>query len=757
MATTVSTGYVARKQFTPFHARTQRWSCIVSHPRCGKTVASINDLIDAALRCRRENPRFAYVAPFFAQAKDIAWSYLKHYTAPIPGVQHNESELRIDIRDKRIRLYGADNYERLRGIYLDGVVLDEYGDMDPRAWPEVIRPRLADRGGWAAFIGTAHGYNHFAELAEQAMASPDWFYTCLRASETGILPRAELEDARRAMSEEQYLAEFECFPAGTMIATTRGNLPIERIRVGDSVLTHRGRWRPVTATMVRQHEGELVAIDAIGLTDPLRCTGNHPFLVHDKTTQERDWKDALDLSAGDCLVLPRIKGGMTIISEDQARLIAWFICEGSVTGNHVSFSCNPNNQNELDRVAGILRACGYEPKIYPANPGVICVLDATLADMLVAWCGSRAAAKRIPFDIIAGRESEVFEELMLGDGCSVEPVQGSHRWAYTTISRGLALDVQLLAGTFNRRAGIVTREPALMVSPNNGATYQGKLSYAVQIPKGVKVNHSRHRECFPTSHGMAYRIRRVWTEPFSGLVYNLSIKEDESYVANGRAVHNCSFQAAIVGSIWGRELSVAEQEGRICHVPHDPAAGVSTWWDLGIRNAMAIWFTQDIGREVRVIDHCEMIGGGLPEAAQELRRRPYRYVKHHAPHDAKVRELGTGKSRIETAASLGIEFELVPDIGLEDGIQAARLFFARCVFDREKTARGRDALASYHRAYDAKRKIYSATPVHDFSSDSADAWRYLAVGHKFAAPVRRERALPLIYAGGSGNSSWMGA
>lgn len=178
----------------------------------GKTVACIMDLVDAALRCEKPNPRFAYIAPFYAQAKDVAWAYFKQFTAPIPGVEVHESELRIDLPNgARLRLYGADNYDRMRGVYFDGAVLDEYGDMDPRAWAEVIRPILSDRRGWATFIGTPKGRNHFYEIWQAAKENPsEWFTLMLRASETGLLPPDELEDARKVMTPEQYEQEYEC-------------------------------------------------------------------------------------------------------------------------------------------------------------------------------------------------------------------------------------------------------------------------------------------------------------------------------------------------------------------------------------------------------------------------------------------------------------------------------------------------------------------------------------------------------------------
>ncbi len=430
--TTVTIPYKPREQFRPLHNRTQRWAIGVAHRRAGKTVAAINDLIRGAVSCTQREPRFAYVAPYFAQAKDVAWSYLKHYTAPIPGVRVNESELRVDLPNLgRIRLYGADNFERLRGIYLDGVCLDEYGDMAPRAWSEVIRPALADRQGWATFIGTPRGLNHFAEHWDKAQSNDDWFTLELKASETGLLDPAELASSRQQMSEEQYLAEYEC-----------------------------------------------------------------------------------------------------------------------------------------------------------------------------------------------------------------------------------------------------------------------------------------------------------------------------------------SFAASVVGSIWGREMQAAENDGRITRVPHQPEIAVDTWWDLGIDDATAIWFTQSVGREVHVIDYYEASGEGLPYYAKILQERGYVYGSHNAPHDVRVRELGSGKSRLETAAALGIRFQVVPDIGLQDGIDAARSFIPRCWFDRQKTEAGRLSLTSYRRVYDEKRSlpdrpVFQAQPFHNWASNGADAFRYLAVGHRLAKPQAAKRPQQTMYSNNGPSNRWM--
>lgn len=207
----VDLGYDPRPVFADFHRRKERFACIVAHRRAGKTVASVMDLIDAALRCEKPDPRFAYIAPYYAQAKDVVWSYVKQYTSGIPGTQANEAELRVDLPNgARVRLYGADNYDRMRGIYLDGVVLDEFADQPPPAWREVIRPALADRQGWAAFIGTPKGKNAFYDIFRQAEASPDWYAAKLKASETGIVPAEELAALRQAMTANEYNREMEC-------------------------------------------------------------------------------------------------------------------------------------------------------------------------------------------------------------------------------------------------------------------------------------------------------------------------------------------------------------------------------------------------------------------------------------------------------------------------------------------------------------------------------------------------------------------
>ena len=399
----------------PYHERKERFSIGVAHRRCGKTVACINDLIRQAVTCPKPSGRFAYVAPYYNQAKDVAWTYLKHYAGPVMDGVPNESELRVPIiGGHQIRLYGADNPDRLRGLYLDGVILDEYADMHPGMWGEVIRPLLADRLGGATFIGTPKGRNAFCEMFERAKVDADWFPFYLPASETQIIPQSELDAARREMTPEQYAQEFEC-----------------------------------------------------------------------------------------------------------------------------------------------------------------------------------------------------------------------------------------------------------------------------------------------------------------------------------------SFEAAIVGAYYGRDMAEAERSGRICDVPYEPSLPVYTTWDLGVGDSTAIWFWQANGAEIRVIDYYEANGHGIDHYAKVLQAKPYRYEHDFVPHDAKVREFGTGRTRIETMMALNLKPKLVPMHKVMDGINALRVLFPRIYWDREKCRDGLEALRQYRSEFDDKARVFRDNPKHDWTSHAADAARYLGMAYREIKPSSVEAKKPV--------------
>jgi hypothetical protein len=397
----VNLNLAARPQFVPYITRTQRWASVIAHRRAGKTVACIMDLIRHAVEHKGREPRFAYICPTYTQAKDVAWSYIKEYTQAIPGMEKSESELSVTFphNQARIRLYGAENYDRIRGLYLDGVVIDESGDIDERAWPEVIRPALSDRKGWATFIGTPKGRNSFFELHRKAKSDDTWFTDELRASTTGIIDAAELEDAKRTMTAEAYAQEYEC-----------------------------------------------------------------------------------------------------------------------------------------------------------------------------------------------------------------------------------------------------------------------------------------------------------------------------------------SFDAAIVGAYYGREMEAAEHDGRIGRVPHDRAADVFASWDLGIGDSMAIWIGQIVGREWHWIGYYQNNNFALDHYVDWIKALPYAVHHHYLPHDGEARELQTGKSRKQFLEDRGFSVSIVPRHEPMDGIDAARVRFNRMWFDAEKCAKGIDCLRMYRSEFDTKNQVLRMRPLHDKSSHGADAFRCGVMG-----------------------------
>lgn len=204
-----------RPQFRAYLQRKERWSCLVVHRRGGKTFACIQDLILRAGTYKRPGAptRYAYIAPTREQAKDIAWAYLKLFTQGIPGTSVNESELKVTLPSgSTIRLYSGESYERMRGLYFDGVILDEFADLDPLAWSSVIRPCLADYNGWATFIGTPKGRNALWNTYKAAVQEPTWFSMLLKASDSGLIDPDELEEIRKdpQMTEALFRQEFEC-------------------------------------------------------------------------------------------------------------------------------------------------------------------------------------------------------------------------------------------------------------------------------------------------------------------------------------------------------------------------------------------------------------------------------------------------------------------------------------------------------------------------------------------------------------------
>ena len=209
MGNVIIVPYSPRQWAVKLHETTKRWIVLVLHRRAGKTVAVLNHLQRDALRI--PNSRFAYIAPFYKQAKNIAWDLLKFYAQPIPGIKTNEAELSITYPNgSKLTLYGADNPDSLRGIALWGVAFDEYSQQPSNIFTEIIRPALADHQGYAIWIGTPKGKNELYRLYNNGLTDEDWLSMLLTAEDTKLIPQSELEDAKKLMSEDEYAQEFMC-------------------------------------------------------------------------------------------------------------------------------------------------------------------------------------------------------------------------------------------------------------------------------------------------------------------------------------------------------------------------------------------------------------------------------------------------------------------------------------------------------------------------------------------------------------------
>lgn len=212
-----------------------------------------------------------------------------------------------------------------------------------------------------------------------------------------------------------------------------------------------------------------------------------------------------------------------------------------------------------------------------------------------------------------------------------------------------------------------------------------------------------------------------------------------------------SSDAAIQGSFYIKEMAKARVDGRLTRVPVDASLPVDTDWDLGIDDAMAIWFSQSLrSGEVRLIDYYEASGEGFPHFVTVLRERAaarnYVYGKHYPPHDIAVRELGTGKSRKETAAALGLKFEdPMPALPLTEGIDAVRRLLGQCWFDEQRCQRGIEGLRHYRKMFNTRTSEFTGTPVHNWASHPADAFRTLAVRYQRPEVVEEGKwALPAL-------------
>lgn len=250
-------------------------------------------------------------------------------------------------------------------------------------------------------------------------------------------------------------------------------------------------------------------------------------------------------------------------------------------------------------------------------------------------------------------------------------------------------------------------------------------------PRGKNHGHERFRRAKKNDKWFA----QLLTVEDTGVISKDAIEEERKDGMSDEMIQQefyCSFEAGVIGAYFSQQIIDARREGRISRVPHYPDLPVFTWWDIGMDDCTTIIFTQNVNRELHIIDYYEQSGEGMPHYVKILKDKPYIYARHSGPHDLKVRELGTGKSREATARQLGIKFDIQRKPKYKnDTIEMARNIFPRCWIDEIKCERLIACLENYRKEYDEKRKVFLEHPERDWSCHGSDAFQNLAQGHIF--------------------------
>lgn len=519
----------------------KRFLDVLCHRGARKTTWAINTLIRECVAHPMRS--YGYIAPTHVQAMKVVWiepTMLFRWLPDreiIPWVE-NKTDGTITFPNKSVLgILGADKPDSIRGLNAYGYMVDEFAECKDNLWPEILQPimRRTDESGhgqrWCGFCYTSKGVATYAyQLRQMTLQDPEWYHVTIKASESGILAPEELEATRRTTPKALYLQEYECFPPGMHIATNRGQVQIQDVKVGDVVLTHAGRWRPVYKTMSRGYNGDLVVIKTAANQVPIRCTPNHPFRVFHRTTQTYEWVPAEKLKHGDCCVMPRLLPQVPLVSEDVSRILGWYVTEGSVAKTAVQFGLGHEEGGVAAQLDQAFRTQGINTVAVKTRSGItVTANSARYADMCARTCGSGAANKRIPWDLIGGHERMFFDTIMKGDGCR----HNDRLYTYTTVSKTLAYDVQMLAGMLGYSASV--RSIPARSSTIEGRNVSCLESYSVQIRKPK----CKPNSIYPARHGIGVKIVTISREPYSGPVYNIDVSWDHSYVVEGRVCHNC--------------------------------------------------------------------------------------------------------------------------------------------------------------------------------------------------------------------------
>ena len=391
-----------------------RFSVIVAHRRMGKTVCIINHLIKAATLCKLPNPRFAYIAPYLNQSKDIAWDYLQRYTKPFPSRQKNESELWVKIPSQsgdlaRIRLYGADKPEAIKGIYLDGCVIDETAQCKQDIWDEVVRPLLWDRKGFCVFIGTPKGVsNLFADVYNKHINDPEWFVESFPATKTNLVPEDEFEKLKKDMPPNKFRQELLCdFTASSENIFIPLDISIKASKRNNQPQAY--SWAPVILGVDVAREGDDSSVIYVR-------QGNHTLAIEKYPHMQSVTKFALPVSAA----IERYGASMVFIDTvgvgggtyDQLVDLGYQNIIMGVNGGYVAD--NPKYKNKRVEMWAKMKEWLIETGDIPNDPVLIAQISSVEYDhdnpqeKLSLKKKSKMKAKGIPSPDIADALSHTF-------------------------------------------------------------------------------------------------------------------------------------------------------------------------------------------------------------------------------------------------------------------------------------------------------------------------------------------------------------
>jgi len=736
----------------------------IAHRRAGKDRIALFIELEQALRSPRE---VWHCLPTYKQARKVVWDALtgdgerlidKAFPARIVK-KRTEDEMKIELINGSLwRLVGADNFDALVGANPRHVTFSEYALTSPKAY-EFVRPIIAENGGTLLFITTPRGFNHAHKLYEDAKITPAWYAGFHPVSETKLIPQEVLDEERRTMPDELYRQEYECFKPDALVMCADKARRIADVSVGEVVLTHTGRFRRVDQVYAKPYCGPMLRIESYGAR-PIECTPEHPLYVCEPETQTYLWKRACDVVANDWLVTPRMDlGQKAIISPALAKIIAWFACEGSVSGNALTFSIGAHEPDNVSDLAAVLRSEGYEPTESKAEGVTTVQVNAVgLADFLVSQCGSLARNKRLPLALLRGNEEVVWDTLMRGDGCISTPEGQTPTYVYASVSEGLIQQVQIIGSALGYRGSYIVRDVADSVL-ENGHVIRGGVAYSLQMRDASRYASRFTDRTRRVKNGAIGRVFAITETHYEGQVHNLEVVGDHSYVVNARAVHNCDFSAANVGSILGSYLERAEQEVRIVNADlYDPAgAPIELFSDIGFRDAAAWWWVQPCPGGFNIIDHDESTGLDAEQWVERLRAKPWnargqKLGAIHLPHDARAKTFRSRHTVVTVFLNSGLaqRYSVVPQTSIPDRINAARVFARVCRFSRAACAAGLHHLREWHYHFEEEHHRFSREPEHDEHSHSGDAFSYAGVVLKPYVkpkePVVPEHGVPANYA-----------